>query len=29
MHSSQGIEEVDIKGNFYCKTCARSVEGLK
>lgn len=29
MHSSQGIEEVDIKGNFYCKTCARSVDGLK
>jgi archaemetzincin len=29
MHSSQGIEEVDIKGNFYCKTCARSIEGLK
>jgi archaemetzincin len=29
MHSSQGIEEVDIKGNFYCKTCARSVIGLK
>jgi archaemetzincin len=29
MHSSQGIEEVDIKGNFYCKVCAPSVEGLK
>jgi archaemetzincin len=29
MHSSQGIEEVDIKGNFYCKTCAGSIEGLK
>lgn len=29
MHSSQGIEEVDIKGNFYCKVCARSVDGLK
>jgi archaemetzincin len=29
MHSSQGIEEVDIKGNFYCKVCASSVEGLK
>jgi archaemetzincin len=29
MHSSQGIEEVDIKGNFYCKTCARSIDGLK
>jgi archaemetzincin len=29
MHSSQGIEEVDIKGNFYCKSCAPSVEGLK
>lgn len=21
MHSSNGIEEVDIKGNFYCKHC--------
>ena len=29
MHSSQGIEEVDIKGNFYCKSCARSIDGLK
>ena len=29
MHSSQGIEEVDIKGKFYCKVCAPSVQGLK
>jgi archaemetzincin len=29
MHSSQGIEEVDIKGGFYCKTCARSIDSLK
>jgi archaemetzincin len=29
MHSSQGIEEVDIKGSFYCKVCAPSVDGLK
>ncbi|MGE5402340.1 MAG: archaemetzincin family Zn-dependent metalloprotease [Ignavibacteriales bacterium] len=21
MHSSQGIEEIDIKGSFYCETC--------
>ncbi len=29
MHSSLGIEEVDVKGNRYCKNCARSVEGYK
>lgn len=25
MHSSPGIEEVDIKGKFYCKDCRKSV----
>ncbi len=29
MHSSQGIEEVDIKGEFYCRACASHVVGLK
>ena len=29
MHASLSIEEVDIKGNQYCKTCAESVEGYK
>ena len=29
MHSSQGIEEVDIKGSYFCKNCASSVIGLK
>jgi archaemetzincin len=29
MHSSQGIEEVDIKGEFYCRTCASHIDGLK
>ena len=29
MHSSQGIEEVDIKGEFYCRTCASQIDGLK
>jgi archaemetzincin len=29
MHSSQGIEEVDIKGSHYCKNCAHSIIGLK
>ena len=29
MHSSQGIEEVDIKGEFYCRNCARHIYGLK
>ncbi len=27
MHSSNGIEEVDIKGNGYCPACAKSIEG--
>ena len=25
MHSSPGIEEVDIKGKYYCKNCRKSV----
>ena len=25
MHSSMGIEEVDIKGKSYCKTCASTI----
>lgn len=25
MHSSPGIEEVDIKGKFYCKSCRKSL----
>jgi archaemetzincin len=29
MHSSLSIEEVDIKGNKYCKTCAPSIDGYK
>lgn len=29
MHSSQGIEEVDIKGSSYCRSCAKNIEGLK
>lgn len=29
MHASLSIEEVDIKGNHYCKTCAESVKGYK
>ncbi len=29
MHASLSIEEVDIKGNQYCKTCAPSVNGYK
>ncbi|MEJ2615533.1 MAG: archaemetzincin family Zn-dependent metalloprotease [Ignavibacteriaceae bacterium] len=29
MHASLSIEEVDIKGDKYCKTCAASVEGYK
>jgi archaemetzincin len=29
MHASLSIEEVDIKGNVYCKTCAQSVAGYK
>jgi archaemetzincin len=26
MHSSSSIEEVDIKGNIYCKACSESVK---
>jgi len=29
MHSSPGIEEVDIKGNSYCRNCISSIEGYK
>lgn len=29
MHSSPGIEEVDIKGDTYCHKCAAHVEGYK
>ncbi len=29
MHSSPGIEEVDIKGNAYCNKCLPKVEGCK
>ena len=29
MHSSPGIEEVDIKGNTYCHDCITSIEGYK
>lgn len=29
MHSSQGIEEVDIKGSSFCRSCAKSVDGFK
>lgn len=29
MHSSPGIEEVDIKGNTYCRSCINKVEGYK
>ncbi len=29
MHTSPGIEEVDIKGNSYCKKCASKVDGYK
>ncbi len=25
MHSSNGIEEVDIKGNYYCSDCIKSI----
>jgi archaemetzincin len=28
MHSSQGIEEVDIKGEFFCKNCVKLIDGL-
>ncbi len=29
MHSSNGIEEVDIKGNTFCHKCISKVEGYK
>ena len=29
MHSSTSIEEVDIKGEGYCKSCAKSVNGYR
>ncbi len=29
MHSSNGIEEVDIKGKTYCRNCISKVEGYK
>ncbi|HMN49373.1 MAG TPA: archaemetzincin family Zn-dependent metalloprotease [Ignavibacteriaceae bacterium] len=29
MHSSPGIEEVDIKGNTFCKNCITKIEGYK
>jgi len=29
MHSSPGIEEVDIKGNTFCNKCLPKVEGYK
>ncbi|MCK9425953.1 MAG: archaemetzincin family Zn-dependent metalloprotease [Ignavibacteriaceae bacterium] len=29
MHSSPGIEEVDIKGNTYCHKCISKIEGYK
>ncbi len=29
MHSSPGIEEVDIKGITYCQNCVTKVEGYK
>lgn len=29
MHSSAGIEEVDIKGNSYCSSCLNSIEIMK
>ncbi len=29
MHTSPGIEEVDIKGSDYCKRCASIVDGYK
>jgi archaemetzincin len=29
MHSSPGIEEVDIKGTSYCRLCASKVENYK
>jgi archaemetzincin len=29
MHASLSIEEVDIKGDQYCKTCVSSIDGYK
>ncbi|HEX7358832.1 MAG TPA: archaemetzincin family Zn-dependent metalloprotease [Ignavibacteriaceae bacterium] len=29
MHSSPGIEEVDIKGNTFCNSCVSKIEGYK
>lgn len=29
MHSSPGIEEVDIKGSTFCKNCITKIEGYK
>ncbi|MFA6599206.1 MAG: archaemetzincin family Zn-dependent metalloprotease [Ignavibacteriaceae bacterium] len=29
MHSSPGIEEVDIKGNSFCRKCISKIEGYK
>jgi archaemetzincin len=29
MHSSPGIEEVDIKGGTFCSKCISSIEGYK
>ena len=29
MHSSPGIEEVDIKGNTFCHNCISHIEGYK
>jgi archaemetzincin len=29
MHASHGIEEVDIKGNSYCRNCIKLIEGYK
>jgi archaemetzincin len=29
MHASHGIEEVDIKGNSFCRNCISKVEGFK
>ncbi len=29
MHSSMGIEEVDIKGDKFCKNCAAKIEDYK
>jgi archaemetzincin len=29
MHSSPGIEEVDIKGNTFCRSCSLKVENFK